>query len=122
MSKPGNKGIRRIVNATLFSLAGLRSAWRTEAAFRQECLLAAVLTPAAFFVGASGPERALLIFSIWLVLVVELVNSAVESAVDRIGPDHHPLSGRAKDLGSASVLVSLALAAVVWALVALENF
>jgi len=120
--KPGNTGLRRIVNATLFSLAGLTAAWRNEAAFRQECALVALLTPTAFWVGQTAVERALLIASCWLVLIVELLNSAVETAVDRVGTDQHELSGRAKDLGSASVLVSLALTAVVWGLIGWERF
>jgi diacylglycerol kinase (ATP) len=117
-----NTGFRRLVNATFYSLAGLREAWRNEAAFRQECVLVAILTPAAFWVGQSAVERALLVGSCWLVLIVELLNSAVEAVVDRIGTDHHELSGRAKDLGSAGVFVSLMLAMLVWALIAWERF
>lgn len=117
-----NTGIKRIVNATFFSLAGLRAAWRNEAAFRQECVLAAVLTPLGLWVGGNAVERALLIGSCWLVLVVELLNSAIEAVVDRVGTDHHELSGRAKDLGSAGVFVSLALTALVWGLVLFERF
>lgn len=117
-----NKGMRRIFRATVYSLAGLRAAWRNEAAFRQECLLCAVLTPAAFWLGRSAVEIALLVGSCWLVLIVELLNSAVESAVDRVGTDHHKLSGRAKDLGSAAVFVSLMLTLLVWVLVIVERF
>jgi diacylglycerol kinase (ATP) len=122
MANANNTGFRRLVNATLFSIAGLRAAWRNEAAFRQECALAAVLTPAAFWVGQTAVERSLLIGTCWLVLVVELLNSAVEAVVDRVGTDHHKLSGRAKDLGSAAVFVSLALTALVWGLVLWERF
>jgi diacylglycerol kinase (ATP) len=122
MANAQNTGIKRVINATFFSLAGLRAAWRNEAAFRQECGLALVLTPAAFWVGQTAVERSLLIGSCWLVLIVELLNSAVEAVVDRVGTDHHKLSGRAKDLGSAGVFVSLALTAVIWALIAWENF
>lgn len=118
MAKPGNTGLRRIVNATVFSLAGLRTAWRGEAAFRQECWLAVVLVPAAFWLGVTAVERALLIGTCLLVLIVELLNSAVESVVDRVGMEHHELSGRAKDLGSAAVLMSLVLTAVTWGLIA----
>ena len=121
MNKAQNTGIKRIVNATFFSLAGLRAAWRHEAAFRQECALALVLTPAAFWVGDTAAERALLIGTCWLVLIVELLNSAVEAVVDRVGMDHHKLSGQAKDLGSAGVFVSLALTALVWGLIGWEN-
>jgi diacylglycerol kinase (ATP) len=122
MANANNTGLRRLVNATFFSLAGLRAAWRNEAAFRQECALAAVLTPAAFWVGQTAVERSLLIGTCWLVLVVELLNSAVEAVVDRVGTDHHKLSGRAKDLGSAAVFVSLALTTLVWGLIAWERF
>jgi diacylglycerol kinase (ATP) len=121
-AKAQNTGLRRIVNATFFSLAGLRAAWRNEAAFRQECLLALVMTPAALWVGRTAVERALLIGSCWLVLIVELLNSAVEAVVDRVGTDHHRLSGRAKDLGSAAVFVSLALTVLVWGLVIWARF
>ena len=121
MANPGNTGIRRIVNATFFSFAGLRAAWRNEAAFRQECVLAMLLTPAAFWVGRSAVERSLLIGSCWLVLIVELLNSGLEAVVDRVGLDHHKLSGRAKDLGSAAVFVSLMLTALIWTLIALEQ-
>lgn len=117
-----NTGIKRIVNATVFSVAGLRAAWRNETAFRQECVLAAVLTPLGLWIGQNAVERSLLIRSCWLVLVVELLNSAVEAVVDRVGTDHHKLSGRAKDLGSAGVLVSLALTALVWGLILWDRF
>ena len=121
-AKAQNTGLRRIVNATFFSLAGLRAAWCNEAAFRQECLLALVMTPTALWVGRTAVERALLIGSCWLVLIVELLNSGIEAVVDRVGTDHHRLSGRAKDLGSAAVFVSLALTALVWGLVIWERF
>jgi diacylglycerol kinase (ATP) len=122
MARAGTTGIRRIVNATFFSLAGLRKAFQTEAAFRQECALAAVLVPAAFWLGRDGVERSLLIGTCMLVLIVELLNTAIEYVVDRIGMDHHELSGSAKDIGSAAVLLSLVLTAVVWAFVAWERF
>lgn len=122
MSIEDNTGLKRIVNATFFSVAGLRAAWKNEAAFRQECVLAFVLLPAAFWLGQTAVERSLLIGSVLLVLIVELLNSAVESVVDRIGTDHHSLSGRAKDQGSAAVLVSLTLTVTVWALIAWERF
>jgi diacylglycerol kinase (ATP) len=120
--KKQNTGLKRIVNATFFSLAGLKAAWRNEAAFRQESLLALVLTPTAFWLGQNAVERSLLIGSVWLVLIVELLNSAVEATVDRVGMDHHKLSGRAKDLGSAGVFVSLVLTLIIWALIAWERF
>jgi diacylglycerol kinase (ATP) len=110
----GKTGIRRIVNAFFNSLAGLRAAWHHESAFRQEIALACVLLPVAFAVPMPGVERALLAATVLLVLVVELLNSGVEAAIDRISLDHHPLSGRAKDIGSAAVLVALVLLGVVW--------
>ena len=122
MALSGNTGVRRIVNATLFSFAGLRTAWRTEAAFRQECLLCLLLIPAAWWLGRNAVERSLLIGVCLIVLVTELLNTAVEYVVDRIGTDHHELSGRAKDLGSAAVLVSLVLTVVVWGLIAWQRF
>jgi diacylglycerol kinase (ATP) len=122
MARAGNTGFRRVVNATLFSLAGLRAAWRNEPAFRQECALAIVLAPLAVWLGQNAVERALLIGSCLLVLIVELLNSGIEAITDRVGTDHHELSGRAKDLGSAAVFVSLLLTAAVWTLIAFERF
>jgi diacylglycerol kinase (ATP) len=122
MGKPGNTGIRRVVNATFYSFAGLRTAWKGEAAFRQECALAVVLVPLGFWLGRTAVERSLLIGACLIVLIVELLNTAVEAAIDRIGSDHHELSGHAKDLGSAAVFVSLALTVLVWALIAWERF
>jgi diacylglycerol kinase (ATP) len=113
----GKTGATRIFQAFFNSLAGLRDAWRHESAFRQEILLAAILLPAALAVPVTGPERALLVATVLLVLVVELLNSSVEAAIDRISLDRHQLSRRAKDLGSAAVLVTLVLLATVWALV-----
>ena len=121
MGKPGNTGLKRIVNATFYSLAGLRAAWRGESAFRQESLLCVVLIPAAFWLGTTAVERTLLIGSCLLVLIVELLNSGIEAAVDRIGDEHHDLSGRAKDLGSAAVFLSLTLVVVVWGLIAWDR-
>ena len=117
-----NASLRRIVNATSYSLAGLAAAWRNEASFRQELILAIVLVPAGFWLGRTAVERALLVGSCLLVLAVELLNSGLEAAVDRIGSEPHPLSGRAKDLGSAAVLVSLLLVLVIWSLIAWERF
>jgi len=122
MAKPGNTGFRRVVNATLYSVAGLRAAWRNEAAFRQECVAVVVLIPIAVWLGQNAVQRALLLCSCVLVLIVELLNTAVEFVVDRVGTDHHELSGRAKDLGSAAVFTSIALAMLVWGLVAWERF
>jgi diacylglycerol kinase (ATP) len=122
MAKPGNTGLRRVVNATFYSVAGLRAAWRNEAAFRQECVAVVVLIPFAVWLGQTAIQRALLLTSCVLVLIVELLNTAVEFVVDRVGTDHHELSGRAKDLGSAAVFTSIALAILVWGLVAWERF
>lgn len=121
MAGQGLTGMRRIVSATINSLEGLRAAWHHEAAFRQECALAVILVPAAFWVGRTAIEWVLLLGSVLLVLIVELLNTAVEATVDRVGTDHHKLSGRAKDLGSAAVFVSLVLTALTWGLIAWSN-
>jgi diacylglycerol kinase (ATP) len=113
----GKTGLRRIVNATGYSFSGLRDAFAHEDAFRQECLLALVLVTLALLVPVSGLERALMIASVLLVLIVELLNSAVEAAVDRVSLDRHALAKRAKDIGSAAVFLSLVNVAVVWGLI-----
>lgn len=115
-------GWRRVYRATFFSMAGFRAAWKHEAAFRQECVVVAALIPAAFWLGSTAIERAVLVGSCLIVLVVELLNSGIETVVDRIGVGRHELSGRAKDLGSAAVFVSLVLLCAVWALIAWERF
>ena len=122
MGKPGNTGLRRIINATFFSMAGFRAAWRDEAAFRQELLLCVVLIPAAFWLGGTAVERSLLIGSCLIVLIVELLNTGIENVVDRFGEERHRLSGQAKDMGSAAVFVSLMLTLVIWSLIAWERF
>lgn len=113
----GKTGLRRILNAFRYTSHGLAAAYRHEDAFRQEVLLALVLIPLAFFVTAGGVGRALLIGSVLLVLVVELLNSALEAAVDRISLDRHDLAKRAKDIGSAAVFLSLINLGAVWLLV-----
>jgi diacylglycerol kinase (ATP) len=113
----GKTGVQRLWNALGYSLQGMASAFRHEGAFRQECLLAVVLIPASFFVRVGGTQKALMIASVLLVLIVELLNSAVEAAVDRISLEDHFLAKRAKDFGSAAVFLSLINVAVVWALV-----
>ncbi len=110
----GKTGVRRVYNAWRYSLAGLRAAFVCEDAFRQEALLAALLIPASFVLPVSGVGRALMIASVVLVLIVELLNSAIEAVVDRVSLDHHHLSKRAKDIGSAAVLLALINVAVVW--------
>jgi diacylglycerol kinase (ATP) len=116
MSKSGLRGLPRLKQALISSGQGLRAAWRNEEAFRLEVLGAALLIPLAFWWGDSGVEKVLLIAPVMFVLIVELLNSAVEAVVDRIGPEHHHLSGLAKDLGSAAVFLSLLLVPLVWGL------
>jgi diacylglycerol kinase (ATP) len=113
----GQTGLRRILSATRNSLEGLVAAVRHEDAFRQELIMAAVLVPVGIWLGKNGLERALLVAAVLLVLVVELLNSAVEATVDRISFDNHRLAKRAKDIGSAAVMLSIVTAAVVWLLV-----
>ncbi len=122
MAKPDNTGIRRILRATKFSAQGLAQAWQHEAAFRQELVLVLILVPVAAWLGQTALERAVLIGCCLIVLIVELINSAIEAAIDRHGDEHHELSGRAKDMGSAAVFVSLFLVAVVWGLITAERF
>jgi len=119
MSVNGVEPIERLINATRYSLRGLREGWRTQAALRYEFWVLVVAVPVAWLWGHGGIERALLIGSCVLVIVVELINSAIESAVDRIGRERHELSARAKDLGSAAVFCSILLAAGVWLIILL---
>jgi diacylglycerol kinase (ATP) len=116
-NKPGRTGLDRLWHATGYSLAGMQAAWRHEAAFRQEVVGCAVLVPLGLWLGDTGVERALLVATVLLVPLVELVNSALEAAVDRHGPERHPLAGRAKDAGSAAVLLALVVAGATWLLV-----
>ncbi len=122
MSKPHHTGIKRMIKATEYSARGLRSAWRYETAFRQECVVALILLPCAFLLGQTLVQTALLIGVCLVVLITELLNSAVEAAIDRMGNDHHDLAGRAKDMSSAAVALSLVLVVLTWGLVALERF
>jgi len=115
----GKTGLRRLANALAYSVAGLRAAYRHEDAFRQEVLLAAILVPLAVLLPVDAVGRALMIASVLMVLVVELLNSAIEAAVDRVSLDQHRLSKRAKDIGSAAVLVALVNVATTWFLVLL---
>ncbi len=115
----GKTGVQRVWNALHYSLAGLRAAFACEDAFRQEALLAAVLIPLSFFLPVSGLGRAVMIASVLLVLIVELLNSAIEAAVDRVSLDRHHLSKRAKDIGSAAVLLALVNVLIVWSCVLL---
>jgi diacylglycerol kinase (ATP) len=109
-------GWRRLINAARYSWAGLKAAWRNEEAFRQESMLCALLAPIALWLGDGAVERALLIGSLLLIVIVELLNSSIEAAIDRIGAERHELSGRAKDIGSAAVSLALLNAAVIWLL------
>lgn len=113
----GKTGLARVWNATFHSLAGLKSAYRHESAFRQEAWLAAALIPLAFVLPATGAGRALMVASVLLALIVEMLNSAVEAVVDRVSLERHELSKRAKDLGSAAVMLALINVVVTWALV-----
>ena len=122
MSKPGKTGFARVVDAFGYSMKGLAACWRYEAAFRQEVVLGIVLLPVAFWLAQSHIELILLIITIFLVLMAELANSSVEAVVDRTGSEKHELSGRAKDIGSALVFVSLVLLGLVWGIVALNRF
>ena len=120
--KNTEQGLTRIINAFGYSRQGLRAAYRYEAAFRQEVWLALILIPLALWLNLSAMSTVLLIGSVFLVLIVELVNSAIEAIVDRIGPEYHELSGRAKDVGSAAVLVALVLMVLTWALLLWDAF
>lgn len=117
MAYNGNKGLTRIVKASQYSWQGLRAAYRYEAAFRQEFWLCLVLIPLGLYLGESGVEKALLVATTLLVPIVEVLNSAIEAVVDRFGDEMHELSGRAKDMGSAAVALSIGTLAVVWLLV-----
>ncbi len=113
----GKTGLKRVWNAFFYSMDGMRAAFRHEDAFRQEVFLAVLLIPAALFTPATGIGKALMIAVVLLVLIVELLNSAVEAAVDRISLENHKLAKRAKDIGSAAVLLALINVPVVWGLV-----
>ena len=113
----GKTGLRRLINAASYSFSGLAAAARHEDAFRPELVLAAILAPLGLWLGAAGIERALLVGSVLLVLIVELLNSAVEATVDRVSLEEHRLAKRAKDIGSAAVMLSLLNAVVIWLLV-----
>ena len=122
MGKPGNTGFGRVIRAAKYSTQGFKHAWRHEAAFRQELGLTLVMAPLGLWLGSTPLERMLLIGSCVLVLVVELLNSAIEAAIDRHGDEFNELSGRAKDLGSAAVMLSIMLVATLWAIVAWQRF
>ncbi|QYJ80189.1 diacylglycerol kinase [Shewanella acanthi] len=121
MKPANNHGIKRIFRATGFSMKGLKSAWVHEAAFRQELILALLMLPIALFVDISTMERLMLILTLFIVLIVELLNSAIEAVVDRVGSEIHPLSGQAKDIASAAVFMSLTLCGLTWLIVLLPH-
>lgn len=115
MKKHG--GVQKIIAALLNSWRGLKFTCQTETAFIQEIILAILLSPLIFTIDTSSAEKALLILSIFIVLIVEVLNSAIEKTIDRIGLEHHPLSGKAKDMGSAAVLLSLIMMVIVWGII-----
>jgi diacylglycerol kinase (ATP) len=120
--KPGLTGINRIIKATGHSIRGIRDTWKYEAAFRQEIALSIVLLPLSVWLAQSVVEWLLLIIPLFILIIVELLNSAVENTIDRIGPEMHTLSGRAKDIASAAVMFSLILTAIVWAAITWNRF
>lgn len=122
MGKPGKTGVARIIDAFGYSMKGFAAVWKYEAAFRQETVLAIILIPAAFWLAQTHIELILLISSVFWVLMAELANSSVEAVVDRTGSERHELSGRAKDIGSALVFISLMLLAIVWGIIAYHRF
>jgi diacylglycerol kinase (ATP) len=117
MTYYSEKGLKRLVNAVFFSIAGFKATWQHEEAFRQEVLLLTIAIPLAFWLAENRIETVLLIGSVVCVLIVELLNSAVEAVVDRVGVEYHELAGRAKDIGSAAVMLSLIMAAATWLLI-----
>ncbi len=122
MASQGPLGIQRIINAWGYSIAGFRACFKHEEALRQETYTLILFIPLGLWLGNSGVERALLVASLLQVPLVELLNSAIEAVVDRFGGEHHKLSGRAKDIGSAAVFLSITLAVVVWVLVLAPRF
>ncbi|HHJ39558.1 MAG: diacylglycerol kinase [Methylothermaceae bacteria B42] len=122
MGEPGLKGLPRLIAAFQNSMAGMKVCWRNEEAFRQETWVFMLAVPVALWLGDNGVERALLIGSVGIIPIFETLNSAVEAVVDRIGPERHELSGYAKDIASASVLLAIFLALIVWGLILFDKF
>lgn len=114
MNKPGATGLKRLVNASQYSIKGLKAAFKHEEAFRQEVFLLPIILVLAVWLSETGLEFALLFGSYWLVLMAELINSGIEAVVDRIGLEKHPLSGQAKDIGSAIVMLAMVLTVMTW--------
>ena len=121
-NKPNRTGISRIIWANKYSWQGMQAAWRNEAAFRQELVLMAFMLPTAFWLGQTAVERIALIIPLFIVVITELLNSAIEAVVDRVGAEKHTLSGQAKDMGSAAVFFSLVTVAITWSLVVIQRF
>lgn len=114
--------LRHIGKAFIWSAAGIKTAWKNELAFRVEAIVIIILIPLGFWLGKSATERALLLASCLSILIIELLNSALEAVVDRIGTEHHELSGRAKDMGSAAAFFAMLTAGIVWAFIAYDRF
>lgn len=117
MTYYSEKGLKRFINAFIFSFAGFKAAWTHEEAFKQEVVVFFVAIPLAIWIGENNIEKLLLIASVVLVMVIELLNSAIEAIVDRVGVEYHELAGRAKDMGSAAVMLSILLAMATWLLI-----
>jgi len=117
-----NRGIRRIINAFRYTFAGFKAAWINEEAFRQEIIIAIFVVPAGLWLGTTGTQRAILVGIYFIIPLSELLNSAIEAVVDRMGPERHSLSERAKDLGSAAVFLSICMAIIVWMIIAYDRF
>lgn len=116
--KPNTRhGIKRILSATKYSIKGFYAAWKNEAAFREEAIAAFILIPVAFLLPVTIMEKILLLSTVFLVVIIEMINSAIEAAIDRIGTENHELSGRAKDMGSSAVFLGICLAIIVWGLI-----
>ncbi len=122
MAEPKDSILAHISKALIWSMAGIKAAWQNEQAFRWEAIIVLLMMPVGVWLGRTAVERALLIACAMLILITELLNSAVEAVVDRIGPEWHELSKRAKDLGSAAAFIIIITAAVVWGLIAFERF
>ena len=122
MGKPGNTGITRIIKAFGFSMQGLRASWKHESAFRQETMLAIILSPLAFWLARTPAELMILLMTLFIVVITEVLNSAVEAVVDRVSDDHHKLAGRAKDMASAAVFLSLVMTLIVWGVLLFDRF
>ena len=122
MGSSNAKGVRRLINACFYTMAGFKATWKSEEAFRQEVVLSVIMIPAGLWIGTTATHRALLVGTCMIVLITELLNSAIETVVDRIGSENHVLSGQAKDMGSAAVFVSLCTTVLVWGLIIYERF